>query len=146
MTIEELKEEKALYFSKIQEGFEGYSWESRKLNADQALELFRKLRAQAGEGKAFLDFYYFAITEEERKKAGACLSEKEKRFLDEYQRIHSGADWSKELIFPMTDQFLEPAVKLNHTEALFSTMYFGGEEKTTWWGNYGGEYVRFEKA
>jgi len=47
------------------------------------------------------------------------------------------------VVFPLDEQLLKIAAKLNEKEILFSTFYFVGNQASTWWGNYNREYLIF---
>ena len=87
------------------------------------------------------------MTVEELKKEGAIYFEKVTDGMQQYENqiIRMNA-------FQAVDKFMEMwemlgckniCAKLNATEMLFCTIYMTGDYPSTWWGNYGGEYVVF---
>ena len=136
MRVEQLKEKGAIYFEKIQDGFEQYDYETKKF-AQEIEERFVKLWKEKENIEVFVDFYYFTIEEDARKKVDEYLSEDEKRYVNNQLRREQG------IIFPAKEELIKIVAKLNEKEILFSTLYITGDEKSTWWGNYGKEYVIF---
>ncbi|MBR5229082.1 MAG: hypothetical protein IKV96_04525, partial [Firmicutes bacterium] len=51
-------------------------------------------------------------------------------------------DPENDFIFPLTIELLDIIVKLNASEIMFCTLYFT-KDRSTWWGNYGKQYVAF---
>lgn len=137
MRVEQLKEKGAIYFEKIQDGWEQYDYETKKISAQELEERFVKLWKEKENIEVFVDFYYFTIEEDARKKVDEYLSEDEKRYLNNQLGREQG------IIFPAEEELIKIIAKLNEKEILFSTLYITGDEKSTWWGNYGKEYVIF---
>lgn len=171
MTIEELKSKGAIYVEQIKTGLSQYRNEILVMNQEQAYEFFWKKWREEYPEDAFVDFYYFSLPLEARQKVDETLSDKEREYLKELQgrlaqesfkeegkgafvqenskEEGKGAsvqkDYTEEIIFPMEEKLLRIVTKLNQQEMLFSTIYFTGERsaRSTWWGNYKGEYVAF---
>ena len=137
MRVEQLKEKGAIYFEKIQDGFEQYDYETKKFSAQEIEKIFVKMWKEKENIEVFVDFYYFTIEEDARKKVDEYLSEDEKRYVNNQLRREQG------IIFPAKEELIKIVAKLNEKEILFSTLYITGDEKSTWWGNYGKEYVIF---
>lgn len=142
MRAAELKGKGALYVENIQQGFEDCAYEVLSFGNEEAKDLFLELRRKNGEENSFLDFYYFALSREEKERIDCLLNQDEIQYLKEYEKSRLTGDTKEDIIFPMEDMLLEIAVKLNEKSALFSTMYFL-KEKSTWWGNYERNYVKF---
>lgn len=146
MRREELITQGALYFDRIEQGMEQYEWQRICAPAQKA-ELLLAENWKKNSGKAFLDFYYFSLEDADRKKLQTALSEEEIQWLQEKERElmkNPAFEPEKDLFFPLEERLLKIAVRLNEAEMLFSTFYFTGE-KSTWWGNYGKEYVVFRE-
>lgn len=136
--VEWLKAQGAIYIERIQQGLEEYPNEIRKLDAGRAVDEIHRLWKDDAISGAYVDFYYFRLEEDARKRVDECLTEDE---ID-YLRVR----WDDKLIFPLDEELLKITAKLNEWEVLFSTYYFVGKqvEKTqTWWGNYNKEYIIF---
>ena len=61
----------------------------------------------------------------------------------ELEYIHQMEHEEGQVLFPVNEILLSICAKLNATEMLFCTIYMTGDYPSTWWGNYGGEYVVF---
>ena len=133
--IEELKKAGAIYFDKIQEGFDLYHHEVVKLNKEEAYKTIKKLWELNGSENSYADFYYFKIDEKAREKVHAMLEEEEVTYLEDLPV-------TDEIIFSLEEKLLKILIKLNDSETLFSTFYFT-KEPCTLWGNYNSEYVIF---
>ncbi len=151
MTGEELKKRGFIYFEGIREGLETFEHQMAVMDRNQAFAHFSELREAYGADNSFLDFYLFALKEEERKKAESVLTEDETEALKIWEK-KAGFPKGDQVIFPMDDVLLKAAAVLNETGMLFSTMYFAKTDEKqpaeetkaeTWWGNFNGEYIRF---
>ncbi len=146
MTTEDLKEQGAIFFEKIQEGFREYDDVTLKLDEKKAMTHFKSLRKEYGAENSYADFYYFRLDEEAKEMVNEMLSEEEISWLGLISPFPDEIE--EEIIFPLTDRLLRIIVRLNAREMLFSTIYFvqpdkNGRPRTTWWGNYGKEYICF---
>ncbi len=146
MTTEDLKEQGAIFFEKIQEGFREYDDVTLKLDEKKAMTHFKSLRKEYGAENSYADFYYFRLDEEAKEMVNEMLSEEEVSWLGLISPFPDEIE--EEIIFPLTDRLLRIIVRLNAREMLFSTIYFvqpdkNGRPRTTWWGNYGKEYICF---
>ena len=145
MTIEELKQTGALYIENIVQGLKQHSHKTVVMTQKEAQAKFHVLWKSAGEGNAFVDFYYFILTEPEKQAVETYLSEEEIQYLRKRAgELKPEAD--RHVVFVLDEMLLQIAAVLNEKAALFSTFYFTGEEKSTWWGNYNGEYICFAEA
>ncbi len=146
MTIEELKEKGAICFDKIDEGLADYADVKLVMDEKRAMTHFKSLRKEYGAENSFADFYYFRLDKDAREMVNELLSEEQVSWLELISPTPD--DVEDELIFPLTDKLLRIIVRLNAQEMLFSTIYFvqpddDGRPRTTWWGNYGKEYICF---
>ena len=135
-TIDELKQAGAIYFPNIQEGLDHYEHEALTLESEEAYAKLKELIGMNGSMNSFVDFYYYAVSEEARKKINEALTDSELEYLG---RIHRRPE---EVVFRLDEMLLQITVKLNALEMLFSTYYFT-KIKTTWWGNYSHRYEVF---
>lgn len=145
MNSKELQKLGAIYFENIGTGLSEYQNEIRCMDGIQAYEFFTEKWQKEYPGKTFVDFYYFRLEETARQKVSELLTEKEIIYLEKLRKTVEGKKLEEALIFPMEEELLQIVTKLNDREMLFSTIYFVGEEgkRSTWWGNYGKEYVVF---
>ena len=81
ITSHDIISKNGIYFEKIQEGFDTYKHETKKLSMEQAEELFLTLWKQYGSENMFVDFYYFALEEEARERIDTLLSKEEKEYV-----------------------------------------------------------------
>lgn len=137
MTEDQLKQKGAIYVTDVLTGMSVYSSYVVHMGRVEAKKWFLQLREKNGEKNSFLDFYYFRLKKEEQKRVDSCLTSEECLYLKEMAK-----EVQDDIIFQMEEKLLDIAVKLNEMEMLFSTFYYTGE-KSTWWGNYGKEYVVF---
>ena len=146
MTAEELKEQGAIYFEKITEGFRSYADVKLVMDEKRAYDHFKSLKKEYGADHAFADFYYFRLDEESREMVDELLTAGEMDYLQIIRPFPEETE--EEIIFPLDDRLLQIIVRLNAREMLFSTIYFvqpdpEGRRRTSWWGNYGHEYICF---
>ncbi len=146
MTTEELRARGAICFDKISEGFANYADVTLVMDERKALTHFKSLRKEYGAENSFADFYYFRLDVDAREMVDELLSEEEVSWLGLISPFPDEIE--EEIIFPLTDRLLRIIVRLNAREMLFSTIYFvqpdkNGRPRTTWWGNYGKEYICF---
>lgn len=146
MTAEELKGQGAIYFEKITEGFRSYADVKLVMDEKRAYDHFKSLKKEYGADHAFADFYYFRLDEESREMVDELLTADEMDYLQIIRPFPEETE--EEIIFPLDDRLLQIIVRLNAREMLFSTIYFvqpdpEGRRRTSWWGNYGHEYICF---
>lgn len=146
MTAEELKEQGAICFEKITEGFRSYADVKLVMDEKRAYDHFKSLKKEYGADHAFADFYYFRLDEESREMVDELLTADEMDYLQIIRPFPEETE--EEIIFPLDDRLLQIIVRLNAREMLFSTIYFvqpdpEGRRRTSWWGNYGHEYICF---
>lgn len=146
MTAEELKEQGAIYFEKITEGFRSYADVKLVMDEKRSYDHFKSLKKEYGADHAFADFYYFRLDEESREMVDELLTADEMDYLQIIRPFPEETE--EEIIFPLDDRLLQIIVRLNAREMLFSTIYFvqpdpEGRRRTSWWGNYGHEYICF---
>lgn len=145
MNVKELQSLGAIYFENIKTGLSVYQNEIRCMNCIQAYEFFKEKWQKEYPDKTFVDFYYFRQEETARQKVNELLTAEEKVYLEKLPKMVEGKSLEEEFIFPLEEELLQIVTKLNDREMLFSTIYFAGEKgkRSTWWGNYGKEYVVF---
>ena len=146
MTAEELKEQGAIYFENMTEGFRSYADVKLVMDEKRAYDHFKSLKKEYGADHAFADFYYFRLDEESREMVDELLTADEMDYLQIIRPFPEETE--EEIIFPLDDRLLQIIVRLNAREMLFSTIYFvqpdpEGRRRTSWWGNYGHEYICF---
>lgn len=139
MTVQELKDLGAIYLENVEEGLREYKDEIKRLEAFAAYNILEGMCIERGWKNVFADFYYHTFDEEVQENIEAALEEEEVEYLKEY----CSPRYRDELIFPLDATLLRIVVKLNAREILFSTIYFVGENRSTWWGNYSKEYIVF---
>lgn len=138
ITVEQLKAAGAIYFEHIQTGLDEYDFKVMKLNQEEAYETLKGLWTFNGDENTFVDFYYYQLDEEGKKKAESVL------FSREIHYLHTNPPANpKQVIFHLDEILLGIIIKLNYTEMLFSTFYFT-KDPCTMWGNYNHEYVVFK--
>lgn len=139
MTVEELKDKGALYLKNVEDGLRECKNEVRHMEAFEAYNTLEHLCLKHGWENSYADIYYHTLDEEVQENIEASLEEEEA----EYLRETCGRKHPDDIIFPLDPQLLRIIVKLNAREILFSTIYFVGEDRSTWWGNFNKEYVVF---
>lgn len=137
MTAQELKAKGAVYFEHIVDGMRHYENRIVRLNSCQARDKFMELWEKNGYQDVYVDFYYFGLPREAKNKLEQVLSPQERTY------IHKMEPKDGEVIFPADEMLFSICAKLNDSGMLFSTVYVTGRQKSTWWGNYGSEYVVF---
>ena len=131
---------------KITEGFRSYADVKLVMDEKRAYDHFKSLKKEYGADHAFADFYYFRLDEESREMVDELLTADEMDYLQIIRPFPEETE--EEIIFPLDDRLLQIIVRLNAREMLFSTIYFvqpdpEGRRRTSWWGNYGHEYICF---
>lgn len=139
MTIQDLRKAGAIYVENAVDGMKQYENDMIHMDRNEAYGKFVELWKMNGFRGVYVDFYYYRIPAEAREKVKAALNRQELQYI---QKIESG---NGEIIFPADETLLSICTKLNDAEVLFSTIYVIGEEKSTWWGNYGKEYLVFKE-
>ena len=137
MTVEELKKEGAIYFEKVTDGMQQYENQIIRMNAFQAVDKFMEMWEMLGCKNMYVDFYYFTLPGQARQQIDTVLT------YQELEYIHQMEHEEGQVLFPVNEILLSICAKLNATEMLFCTIYMTGDYPSTWWGNYGGEYVVF---
>ena len=139
MTVEELKAEGAIYFEKVTDGMQQYQNQIVRMNEFQAVDKFTEMWEMCGCKNMYVDFYYFALPEEARQKIDSVLAFQEREY------VHHMEHEEGQVLFPANEILFSICARLNAAEILFCTVYMTGEYPSTWWGNYGGEYIVFTK-
>ena len=139
MTTEDLHSCGAIYFANIREGFEKYKHQTVKLNRQAAVNMIMSEIKQGSQG--YIDFYYYKLEDEAREKVDEMLDEDEREYLEELSK--QVEDKETDIVFELTEELLDIVTRLNEMETLFSTIYLVGNTRSTWCGNYNGEYVIF---
>ncbi len=147
MTKQQLKKKGAICFEKITDGLKKYADVKLIMDEKKAFSHFKSLRKEYGVENAYADFYYFRLDFDAREMVNELLSPEDIRYLELICPLPGEED--DEIIFPLDEKLLRIIVRLNASEMLFSTIYFIGSERcdrvrTTWWGNYGKEYICFK--
>ena len=141
MNITELKQLGAIYIENVTDGLRKYSNQILKLEEKEAYLLLEEKCKDHNWKDVYADFYYHTFERGVQEKIEAHLSESEVNFIRD---MCAGKD-KEDLIFPLNEQLLSVIAKLNAEAALFSTIYFVGSPRSTWWGNYNKEYVVFNE-
>ncbi len=135
MTPEELQDKGALYVERVMDGFERYSSEIVHMGEREAAAYMRRLKEENGADGSYLDFYYHFLDEDAKQRVLSVLDEAQQEYIRKM-------DGGEELIFPLTEELIDIAARLNDREMLFCTVYFT-KVPCTLWGNYKQEYVIF---
>jgi len=147
MTKQELREKDAIIFDRITDGLQNYADVKLTMDEKKALSHFKSLRKEYGAEHSFADFYYFRLDYDVREMVSELLSQEEISYLELIRPLPGEEE--EEIIFSLDEKLLKIIVRLNAAEMLFSTIYFTASERsermrTTWWGNYGKEYICFK--
>ena len=110
-----------------------------RMNEFQAVDKFTEMWEMCGCKNMYVDFYYFALPEEARQKIDSVLAFQEREY------VHHMEHEEGQVLFPANEILFSICARLNAAEMLFCTVYMTGEYPSTWWGNYGGEYIVFTK-
>lgn len=135
MTPEELQKKGALYVERVMDGFERYASKVVHMGEREAAAYMRRLKEENGADGAYLDFYYHFLDDDAKQRVLSVLNEEQQEYI-------RGLDGGGELIYPLTEELIDIAARLNDQEMLFCTVYFT-KEPCTLWGNYKQEYVIF---
>lgn len=136
MTLEELKKLGGLYVERVTDGFAQYDSRITHMGEREAAAYMRRLREENGADGAFVDFYYHFLDDDAKQRVLSVLD-------GEQQAYVRGMDSdSRDLIYPLSDELIDIAARLNDREMLFCTVYFT-RTPCTLWGNYKQEYVIF---
>lgn len=138
ISLEQLKQAGAIYFNKIEEGFEQYPYHILEAEEEQLKNGLKEKIKQNGEGHCFVDFYYGRLDKKEKERVDAVLTKAQRAYID---RMQIGSD---DLYFELTDELFEITFHLSVNECLFSTYYFTGNPSTVW-SNYNKQLVVFER-
>lgn len=148
MTLKELQAKGAIYFAQLKTGLSQYQNKTVKMDQEQAYHFFLEKQQKEYPQDAYADFYYFCLPPEAKQKADSVLGQEEILYLEQLRKTIGSQTIigePEEIIFPLEEKLLQVITKLNEAEMLFSTIYFTGEKgmRSTWWGNYGKEYLVF---
>ena len=148
-TMEQIQTEGALCFENVVYGMKHYAHRIESYSAQKAEEALRNMWISKSTHRAYVDFYYYILEEDARAAVDSVLTKEEQAYLaKKKEKLFSEITIEemkkrKAVVFPLDEQLLKIAVKLNEKEMLFSTFYFVGNETSTWWGNYNREYIVF---
>ena len=137
-TLEEIKKEDVIYFKNIQEGFDNYENTIIEGSEEFVNNIIRMLYLENTLENSFADFYYGRLSEGEKEKIRAALTEEEIKII---QNLNLGYD---EIFLRLNEEILEILLKLTAKEILFSTFYFTKSQCAVW-GNYNMKYPIFFK-
>lgn len=152
LTMEQLRLKGAVCIENIVYGMKYFHNRTEKYSAHEAENIMREMWTNDKTRETYVDFYYFILEEGAKGAVRSVLTEQEACYLETMEKeLLSEMDVEtmreqKAVIFPLEQELLKIATKLNEKEMLFSTFYFIGEEISTWWGNYNQEYIIFTKS
>lgn len=132
----ELLKRGAIYFERIEEGFETYEVDYMEGTEEELYQALLSLYHINGESDSFVDFYFFRLSEPEKVAVLESLTVEEKNYLLALE------DSNDSVFYPLDDMLLAITAKLSARELLFSTFYFS-KEPVTVWGNYQHRYPVF---
>lgn len=106
-------------------------YESAIIHADNSSDMYNYIRYvfALNADRAYADFYYTILSEEQKKEFVSGLNEAEKTVLEELQFK------DEDVYYPLNEKLLRFLFDISAREWLFSTFYFG-KRKITIWGNY----------
>ncbi|MCC8150956.1 MAG: hypothetical protein LIO96_05755 [Lachnospiraceae bacterium] len=147
MTKQQLSDKWAICFDKITDRLRKYAYVKLVFYEKKAFTHFKSLRKEYGAEHAYADFYYFRLDFDAREMVNELLSPEEICYLELICPLPGEEE--EAIIFPLDEKLLKIIVRLNASEILFSTIYFTASDRcermrTTWWGNYGKEYICFK--
>ena len=135
MKVEDIKRQGAIYFERIEDGFEQYSYYFLEGTKKEVCDRVRDIIENEGFENCYVDFYYNQLHAEEKRIVEQVLTK------DEFDYIITNT--SKESIFyPLTKRLLEITLKLSIDEILFSSFYCC-KTPLTIWGNYNNKFPVF---
>lgn len=137
MTIQELRAAGAICIENVVDGMKQYENHTVRMDQSEACGKFMELWKENGFQGVYVDFYYYRIPKEARETLKTVLSPQELQYIQNMVPVN------EEVIFPVDEILLSICTKLNASGMLFSTVYVTGKQKSTWWGNYGREYIIF---
>lgn len=138
ITREELLELGGLDIMQVRDGFERY--ESAVISgSSEKIELFLQRCLHMNGESAYVDFYYYALAEDERERFWSELSEDEKRILPCFGYEKNS------IYYPLTDKNLKFFADVTAKCRLFSTFWYL-KYPAVIWGNYDLKYPVFFKG
>lgn len=141
----EFKENVEIKFSNITEGFNRYSNKTlevidNKFFEEKMIEFLEEIVKINGIENSYVDFYYNALSKDDRDRLKEMIDYEDKLFISEFER----EDNEGCIYFRLSMDSIPFINKLNSREILFSTMYFT-KEPCTIWGNYNKKFPVFYK-
>lgn len=125
----------------LEEAMQKYSYEFFGDQGESLEEILKRQLERNTEEQIYLDFYYGTLSEEERQKACAVLSEEQITYLN-------GHDWPEsrgQVYFSFDRELFSIAARFSATGMLFSTFYFAGTKETVWSNHNGTGFIFSEK-
>lgn len=139
MLLETLLEKGAIWFERIEEGFNLYPYYLMEGSEDELYKKLKVLVEKNGYENSYVDFYYGRLTEDAKELVRNALTKEEVAYLDSLDLNHDT------IYFPLNETLLEITAKLSVQEVLFSTYYFC-KYPCTVWGNYNRKFPVFIKG
>ena len=134
----ELLKRGAIYFERIEEGFENYEVDYMEGTEEELYQALLSLFHKNGESDSFVDFYFFRLSDSEKVTVLDSLTIEERNYLSNLENNKIS------VFYPLDETLLGITAKLSAREILFSTFYFTKDPQTIW-GNYQHKYPIFRK-
>ncbi len=135
MLLKTMLEKGAIWFERIEEGLDNYSYYYLEGTEEELLQEIKDLVIKNDYENSFVDFYYGRLNIEEKEIVQKALTK------DEIDYIYT-LNLEDNIYFPLDEKLLTITVKLSAREILFSTFYFC-KTPCTVWGNYNKKFPVF---
>ena len=135
MLLKTMLEKGAIWFERIEEGLDNYSYFYLEGTEEELLQEIKDLVIKNDYENSFVDFYYGRLSLDEKEIVQKALTK------DEIDYIYT-LNLEDNIYFPLDEKLLTITVKLSAREILFSTFYFC-KTPCTVWGNYNKKFPVF---
>ena len=135
MLLKTMLEKGAIWFERIEEGLDNYSYYYLEGTEEELLQEIKDLVIKNDYENSFVDFYYGRLSLDEKEIVQKALTK------DEIDYIYT-LNLEDNIYFPLDEKLLTITVKLSAREILFSTFYFC-KTPCTVWGNYNKKFPVF---
>lgn len=136
ITLGQLINKGAIYFTRIEEGFADYSYQIIEGSEAELKKCLMDLIHENGRENSWVDFYYGRLKSEEKERILTSLTDDEKQLLE------AANPSENDLYFALTEELFEITFRLSVTEMLFSTFYFT-KTPCTVWSSFENKFVLF---
>lgn len=134
------EKEVEIRFNNINDGFDNYCHKVIEGSENQFIDFINKAFELNGADNSYVDFYYNILSEDDKQRLKALISDEDKVILEGFEKSYS----EKNIYFKLTKEIIPFIIRLSTREILFSTIYFT-KYPCTIWGNYNNKFPVFYK-